>query len=266
MTFHTATTFHTTTFRVALFLGACLIAATVSAAEWGTLKGRFVFDGKKPEQAKINPNKDVEVCSKHPLLDESLVVGDEGGLANVVVFLRTKTTDIHPDYAAKATEKVVLDNKDCRFQPHMLAIRTGQPLEIKNSDPVGHNTNATLRVNPPFNVIVASGGMDTKTLKSAETLPVEVTCNIHPWMKGWLVVRPDPYFAVSEKDGTFEIKNLPAGKDLEFQVWQEKSGYVQKAKIGGKPADWARGRFKMTIKPGDNDLGEINLDPVQFAK
>jgi plastocyanin len=254
------------TCRVALIVGACLTAATASAAEWGNLKGRFIFDGKRPEPAKINPTKDVEVCSKHQLYDESLVVSEDGGIANIVVYLRTKNPEVHPDYAAKANEPVVLDNKGCRFEPHMVAVRTGQPLEIKNSDPVGHNTNATTRANPPFNVIIASGGTDTKTLKSAENLPVEVACNIHPWMKGWLVVRPDPYFAVSAEDGTFEIKNLPAGKELEFQVWQEKSGYVQKAKIDGKPADWARGRFKMTIKPGDNDLGEIKLDAVQFAK
>jgi hypothetical protein len=78
-------------------------------------------------------------------------------------------------------------------------------------------------------------------------------------MKGYLVVPPTPYAAVSDKDGKFEIKNLPAGTQLEFQVWHEGKGYVQKALVNGKDAGWAKGRFKMTIKPGDNDLGDIKV-------
>lgn len=252
--------------RLCLTLVFSLACSVGLAAEWGTLKGRFVYDGAKPTAAKITPTKDVEVCSQHQLYDESLVVGDDGGLSNVVVYVRTKGVDVHPDYASSQSGAVELDNKDCRFAPHVIGVRTGQPLEIKNSDPVGHNTNASLTINPPFNVIIPSGGSTTQNLKSAELLPAPVSCNIHPWMKGWLLVRPDPYFAISAEDGTFEIKNLPAGKELEFQVWQEKSGYVQNAKIDGKDAGWKRGRFKMTIKPGDNDLGEIKLDPAQFQK
>jgi hypothetical protein len=201
------------------------------------------------------------------VVDESLVVGDKGGLANVVIWVRgPKDVKVHPDYAKTAKDKVTLDNQHCRFQPHVTTMRTSQPLEVKNSDPFAHNTNIAGVANSLPNQVIPANSSDTKAVALPENLPVGVTCNIHGWMKGWLLVRSDPYFAVSDKDGNFEIKNLPAGTELEFQVYQEKTGYVQKAKIDGKDAGWVRGRFKMKIKPGDNDLGEVKLDPTQFNK
>lgn len=250
---------------IALIVSAALLQ-TARAEDWGTLTGRFVFDGKAPAAEKITVNKDQEVCGKHPLNDESLVVDDKGGLANVFVWVRTKDMKVAPSYDAKAKDKVVLDNHECRFEPHALAMRNTQQLEVKNSDSVGHNTNAALVSNAPFNGIIPAGKESDFTLSMAENTPATVTCNIHPWMKGYLLVRPDPYFAVSGKDGKFEIKDLPVGKELEFQVWQEKAGNVAKASIGGKDAGWNKGRFKYTIKPGANDLGEIKLDASQFNK
>ncbi len=90
-------------------------------------------------------------------------------------------------------------------------------------------------------------------------VPTPVTCNIHPWMKGYVVAKDNPYMAVSKPDGTFEIKDLPGG-ELEFQAWHEKSGYLA-------TPDWGkRGIFKYTIKEGDNDLGTIKLSPELFNK
>jgi hypothetical protein len=260
----TIRTIFTSAFAVTVFVAGALAAR---ADDWGTLTGRFVFDGKAPAPATITPDKDVEVCSKHPLNNESLIVADDGGVANVFVWVRTKDVKVAPEYAATANEKAVLDNHNCRFEPHALAIRTTQPLEIKNSDPMGHNTNgADLKANAPFNGVIPSGKDEDMTLSLAEPFPAKLTCNIHPWMNAYLLVRPDPYFALSGKDGKFEIKDLPAGTELEFQVWQEKAGNVEKAQLGGKDGNWKRGRFKYTIKPGANDLGDIKLDPSQFNK
>lgn len=234
------------------------------ADDWGTLSGRFIYDGKAPAPEAITPVKDQEVCGKHPLVDESLVVGPDGGLANVFVWVRTKNVKVAPEYEKTANDKVVLDNKDCRFEPHCLSMRTSQQLEIKNDDPVAHNTNVSLATNNPFNGIIEVGKSNDMKLDLAESVPAKVNCNIHTWMQGFLLVRPDPYFAISDKDGKFQIKDLPAGTELEFQVWQEKPGYVKKATIDGKDAGWKNGRFKYTIKPGDNNLGDIQVDPAQF--
>ena len=84
-------------------------------------------------------------------------------------------------------------------------------------------------------------------------------------MGGYVIVRKDPYAAVSDKDGKFEIKDLPAGKELEFVLWQEKPGYLKNATFKGGKTD-TRGRFKIKIKPGDNDLGDIKVNASMFKK
>jgi plastocyanin len=245
---------------------ALLVAAVARAAEWGTLSGRFVFDGKPPVFKPIPPTKDIEVCGKHEIPDEGLVVGKDGGIANVAVMLKTANPDVAPSYESGANEQVVLDNKDCRFQPHMAVVRTSQTLALKNSDPMGHNSKLTPLKNPEINPILPAGGDPIQYKFTAEEgIPVKVGCNIHPWMGAWLVVRKDPYAAVSGPDGKFTIKDLPAGKELEFALWQEESGYLKNVTYEGGKAD-ARGRFKFKLKPGENDLGDIKVSPSIFKK
>ncbi len=249
--------------------GAAETQAAAKATGWGTIKGRFVYDGTPPSPQPLNINKDVDVCGKHNLTNESIVVGDNNGLANVVLFVRgPKNVDIHPDYAATADQKAVLDNRDCHFVPHILAVRTGQQLEIKNSDPVGHNTNAALVSNSPFNVIISSNTQADQKLSTTEPWPVTVTCNIHPWMKGYLVVQPHPYVAISGKDGTFEIKNAPAGIPLEFQVWHEASTGNNGAVAVNRPdLKWqSTGRFTVTLQPDQVlDLQDIKVPASSLA-
>lgn len=253
---------------IAVAVLVLLVAAGTGAADWGTLTGRFVYDGKAPAPTKINVTKDLEVCGKHNLVDEDVVVGADGGLANAVVMLRTKLKDdeINPEYKSTADAVVVLDNKNCRFEPHVGVVRTSQTLELKNSDPIGHNSKVDPIVNPGINPILAAFGEPIKHKFSAEEgLPVKVGCNIHPWMGGWLVVRKDPYAAVSDATGKFTIKDLPAGKELEFRLWQEKSGYLKGVAFKGGKAD-TKGTFKLKIKPGENDLGDIKVSPSLFKK
>ena len=178
---------------------AVAFAASLPAAraeEWGTLKGRFTFGGAAPAASELKADKDVEVCGKHKLLSEEMVVGADKGVANVVVFLRDKNIKVHPDLAATKNEKVVLDNKNCRFEPHVAFVQTGQTLVLKNSDTVGHNSNVATIKNPPSNSLIPAGGETAITFANDEAIPAQVTCNIHPWMKSWLVVRPNPYAAV----------------------------------------------------------------------
>jgi plastocyanin len=244
---------------------AALAVSAVHADEWGTIKGKFVFGGAAPAATELKADKDVEVCGKHKLLAEELVVSADKGIANVVVFVRDKGVKVHPDLAAPG-DKVVLDNKDCRFDPHVAVVRTGQTLVIRNSDTVGHNSNVATIKNSPSNNLIPAGGEATVTFASEEAIPAQVTCNIHPWMKSWLVVRPNPYATVSKADGSFEIKNVPTGGEIELQIWHEKAGYVGEVTVGGKAEKIAKGRKKVKVAAGDNDLGEMVLDANLFKK
>src|SRR4029079_10357853 len=133
------------------FIAALLYLFVVgaSAAEWGTLKGRFLVDGSAPKPAPVTITKDPEYCGKHNLVSDSVVVGKDNSLVNAVVYLRAplgKKIDIHPEYETKLKEPVVLDNHFCTFNPHIVLWRVGQKLTIKNSDPpaIGHNTKIDL--------------------------------------------------------------------------------------------------------------------------
>ncbi|MEX0642316.1 MAG: hypothetical protein WD468_06425 [Pirellulales bacterium] len=229
--------------------------AAISAAEWGSIKGRFLVDGVAPKPAPLIVTKDQFCIDKKPM-NESVVVGDDGGLANAVVYVRLARgdkIDVHPDYAAALSKPIELDNKGCHFVPHVTLVRAGQPLILKNSDPVGHNTNVGV-----FNQIIPSGGQTQTKIDREAALPIPVSCNIHPFMKGYVLVQNHPYMAVSAEDGTFEIANIPAGKH-EFAFWHESPGYMQNLKLAGATTD-RRGRAELTIAAGKPlDLGTIKM-------
>ncbi|MFM9009335.1 MAG: hypothetical protein ACKON8_00265, partial [Planctomycetota bacterium] len=172
---------------------------------------------------------------------------------------------VSPEAAKAAAAKVELDNANCRFEPHVTFVQVGQELVVKNSDTVGHNSNIATIKNPPSNNLIPAGGTASLKFASDEAIPAQVTCNIHPWMKGWLLVRPNPYAAVSKADGTFEIKDLPVG-ELELQFWHEKAGYLGEMSIGGKAEKASKCRKKVTVTAGGTDLGEIVLAPAVFQK
>jgi plastocyanin len=252
-------------------VAAMVMAGSASAAGWGNLKGKFVLDGKAPTPAKLKVDKDVEVCAPGGAapLDESLVVSEKGEIANVIVALFVKAGGkkpaIHDDYAKDLKEAKEFDNMVCRFEPRIQLVRVGQDLILKNSDKVGHNVKGDLLVNPPFNDNLPAGASLKKTLKSAEKLPaLPVSCSIHPWMRGYVVVRDDPYMAVSAKDGTFEIKNIPEG-EWTFRVWHERSGYIED--VNGKKKSWDKGQVSVKVAPGkDVDLGEIKVPVSEFPE
>lgn len=253
--------------RTAATLAAlALFAGPAFADEWASIKGKFVFGGAAPSAAELKADKDVEVCGKHKLVAEELVVGADKSIANVVVFVCDKEVKVNPEAGkASAAGKVVLDNKDCRFEPHVAFVQTGQELVIKNSDTVGHNSNVATVKNPPSNNLIPAGGETAMKFTSDEAIPAQVTCNIHPWMKGWLLVRPNPYAAVSRADGTFEIKDVPVG-EVELQFWHEKAGYIGEMTINGKAEKASKGRKKVAVAAAGTDLGEIVLPPAIFQK
>ena len=251
-----------------------LIAVTVvvlgytSAAHagGGTLKGKFTYGGDAPKAAAVAVTTDKAFCGKKPLVDESVVVGPKGGLANVIVYLylsRGDTVKVDPAYDALKAEKVHLDNVACRFEPHVALLWTEQKIVFGNQDTIGHNTKVD-SASKPMNPLLPAGGELEVQFEESERLPVSVGCNIHPWMRGWLVVRDNPYFAATDAEGNFEIKNIPAG-DWTFQIWHESIGYVREVKVAGKDVEWSRGRVEVSITDGGTeDLGEVTVPAEAF--
>jgi len=242
-----------------------LLAAPAWADEWGTIKGKFVFQGDAPAAAALKADKDVEVCGKHKLLAEELVVGADKGIQNVVVFVRDKDVKVNPEVAAAAkAQNVELDNKDCRFEPHVVFVQTGQELVIKNSDTVGHNSNITTIKNRASNALIPAGGKSPVKFSVEESIPAGVTCNIHPWMKAWVVIRGNPYAAVTKPDGSFEIKGVPVG-EVELQLWHEKAGNLAEVATAQGKAD-KKGRIKVKVAAAGTDLGAIPVAAAAFNK
>jgi hypothetical protein len=243
-----------------IVLSATVWQQSADGAGWGSVKGRFVLDGTPPEMAALDASKE-PFCVQHHPLDQSVLVGDDGGLANAVIFIKLGRRDkieVHPDYEATARDSIVLDNHGCTFVPHITLARAGQTLVVKNSDPVGHNTNLKLRANGNVNPTIAAGAQFEKSLTKGEALPLPVDCNIHTFMHGYILVQDHPYMAASAEDGTFEIKNVPAGKH-EFQFWHEASGYLQSLKYQGGALN-RQGRTDLTTVDGQTlDLGEIKV-------
>jgi len=239
-------------------------AADAKSTGWATLRGTFVYQGQPPELKPLSTGgKDGAVCDKHAIPNESLLV-DAGtkGIKHVVVFAR-KVSRIHDSYAANEKAEVVFDQKDCVFLSHVIPVRLGQTLVIKNSDPIGHNSNISPVGDVAVNPLLPAGGELRHVFKRAQTTPVAVTCNIHPWMKAYVLPRTDPYVAVTGADGSFEIANLPAGEEIEFQVWHEKAKGTQGALEAKK--EWAKGRFKLTLNAGETkDVGTIQVLPGAF--
>ena len=259
-----------TSLLVGLLIAA--VSPPLQAQEWGDVTVQFIYDGPAPKQAPVIVNKDPQFCGKFKLVDESLVVNKgNGGVANVVFFIRVaprkKSPPVHPEYAKTANANIKLDNNKCRFEPHIVTLRTTQTLDVGNSDTVGHNSYIQPFVNPPQNPLIPAGRVVKFKFPAVEyRVPAcPISCSIHPWMKAYLVVQEHPYMGVSDKDGKIVLKNVPAGK-WTFQAWQEAAGYVSKLKLNGKPTEWRRGRFDLTVKPGQNDLGKAKLAPALFKK
>jgi hypothetical protein len=254
----------------------CLVAVQSSvqpsmAAEWGDVTMKFIYDGAVPVPEKIVPTKDIAVCGKHNLVDESLVVNKENkGIAGVVGYIYMRrgaaAPAVHPDYAKTANAKVKLDNSNCRFEPHVVFMRTSQQLVVGNTDPVGHNTNVATFNNAGQNIVIPAAGQIKMNFPVEERVPTKVACNIHPWMSAVLVIRESPYGGVSDKNGVLTFKNVPVGK-WTFRLWHERPGYVGHrvaVKFGGKEVKWGRGALTVDVKPGTNDLGEIEIPAAAF--
>lgn len=234
-------------------------AETGSAAGWGDLQVRFSLDGVPPPPTPIDTSLRPE-CSKLELVDETLVVGSKRGIKNVFVWLLTDVNAVHPDVEALAKRDVTIHVQNCRIEPRSTVIAVGQTVHFKNHDSFGHNTcwMPWASDNPHNSRVLPAESSLSQKFPAPEGRPMDVVCYIHPWMKGYLHVRPNLYAAVSNRDGLATIPKLPAGKHT-FCAWSER--YLQGAKINGKDAGWKKGRFEAEIKEGETTRLDVTVTP-----
>jgi hypothetical protein len=224
---------------------------------WGELQVRFTLDGEPPPVKKLDLSSKPE-CSKLDLLDETLVVNAKGGIKNVFVWLVSEPKAVHPDTEAAMKRDVSIHIQGCRFEPRSSIVAVGQVLHIKNRDPFGHFARIFTLKNDELSPAIPTGLVQSKTFQHAESTPSGIGCNIHPWMSGHLLIRPNLYAAVSNRDGLVTIAKLPAGKHT-FCAWSER--YLQGAKINGQDAGWKKGRFEADIKDGETTRIDVTVAP-----
>jgi plastocyanin len=228
--------------------------------DWVTIKGQVKLT-KAPEPKKIDVTTDKEHClSKGDLKYEDVIVNPKGGgVKNLIVWLRPDNPNrrapfpqqqIHPDLAkqkVKAKNHVV-DQPCCQFVPRVVAAREGDTIEFKNSAPVNHNVNYNSDTEPFNNNMAPNTAKTTKPLQ-AQSSPITFKCDIHPWMQGRARVFDHPYFATTDADGNFEIKNAPKGK-WRIVYWHENGFHKGRDGANGFPVDTTK--------------GDVTLDPIEL--
>lgn len=236
-----------------------LLCLPAVASETATVAGRFVVVGELAKPAAIVVEKD-PFCEKCQPVDETVLVGADGGLANAVVWVRVprgRTLPLPEGDAAAIAEPLELTNKRCRFSPRVSLLRVGQPLVLKNADPTAHNTKIGVVRSGAVNSVIPAKGEVRVVMERAESRPAPVSCSIHPFMRGHVLVRADPFMAVSGADGRFTISGLPPGEH-QLQLWHETGSLADSETALG--ATDRRGRLRISVEAGGTtDLGEVRI-------
>lgn len=216
-----------------------------------------------PVEQELKFRAGMQVCGKQQLVDESLIVNKQNRGIRDVVLWAYKPNRVHPGFAKQNNQPVVVDNKNCRFEPHVVLVSTSRKLQVTNTDNFAHNYFAQFFKNNSVNPLVTPHAAVDFKFTSAESVPIVAKCSIHSWMNGVVLVQDHPYMASSDEDGKFELRNLPSG-DLTICVWHQKMGWIKEVLIDNKKANWKRGRYR--IKLEDNEDHTFVVDPKLFAK
>jgi len=218
--------------------------ATVDTATAGTISGTIHFAGTQPERLQIDMAQDPACALSNPgtNLAEQYVIHD-GKVANVFVYVKEGLTG--KVYAPPQTP-VVLDQKGCRYTPHVIGVMAGQPVEFRNSDPTMHNVHPapTSAGNEPFDISQPPMGGTTRKTFAQPELMLPVRCNNHPWMNAFINVAANPFYSVSDNEGHFEIKGLPPGT-YTIVALHEKLG-SNSAQVTVKPQQRIESNFTFT--------------------
>ncbi len=216
-------------FVLAAALGMASLGAT-RLAHAGAIAGTVVFTGEVDEHRKVPITIDQYICGKEKDA-EDIVLGPHRGVRSAVVWLS------NPPPGARwenPPAKVEMDQKGCVFVPRVVIVPTGGTVEFLNSDRLLHNLHSTSNTNPSFNRTQPKGRTIPIVFTKADI--VRVGCDLHSWMRGWVVVADHPYYAITDDAGAFSIPNVPAGK-YTLQLWHETLGTrSREVVVGGQDA------------------------------
>jgi hypothetical protein len=202
--------------------GAVLALLLATQSNAATVTGKVVFSGAKPAVRNIDmsANPACERSHSTPQKSETAVLNSNGTLRYTFVWIKAGLPN---KPWPTPTEHAQIDQKGCMYTPHVLAVMTNQPIDIRNDDPTNHNIHPLPKINQEWNESQPpKGDPKTKSFPREEVM-IPVKCNVHPWMRAYIGVVRHPFFAVTGDDGTFTIKNLPAGT-YTLEAWHETYG------------------------------------------
>ena len=200
---------------------APMTSAPADLGSLGTVNGKVSLDGDAPAADTIQMAADPNCGRLHSsdVMTEFFVVGDDGGLANAFVYLKSGLAYTYP----VPSEPALIDQTGCVYVPHVLGIQTGQTLEIRNSDETLHNIHAMPKNNKEFNIGQPIKGLTTKKVFDKPEVMVPFKWDVHKWMNSYAGVVDHPFFAVTGPDGSFSLEGVPAG-DYVVEAWHERLG------------------------------------------
>ena len=218
------------------------VANPVDPATAGTITGTIRLEGTPPAGQPINMSSD-PYCEKQPARStEAVLTGSGGTLQNVFVYVKDGLGE--RAFPVPATP-VVLDQKSCRYVPHVMGIQVGQTLDILSSDNTLHNVHAMPERNREFNQAHQLAGIKHTHVFSTKEVMIPFKCDVHKWMNAYIGVLDHPFYAVTGANGTFELKGLPPGM-YTIEAWHEKLGtQTQTVTIGEKQTSDVAFTFKI---------------------
>lgn len=203
---------------------AFLMLFVIGESQGGDVVGRVSVSGSAPKMSVINMQVDPACVriNEVPVISQEVDINEFSGLRNVVVFIENV-----PGFKVNPpSERVVLQQLNCMFVPHVLAFQSGQPLVLRNSDPTLHNQHLNAKNNKMFNMALPMQDMETeKILRYPEIM--KINCDVHRWEHAYIAVFDHPYFSVTDSNGSFHIQELPAGRYV-IKAWHEYYGEEEK--------------------------------------
>ena len=200
-------------------LGWCCAAG---AADRGVIKGTVKWGAEKIPQREVIPTNTDPNCARmrrgKPLFSERLVVNANDTVKNVFVYIKSGLPQQRKWRVPRTP--AVLDQRGCRYEPHVIGIMAGQKLVIRNSDRTLHNINCKPKHNAGFNKAQPMPGLKYEHVFHDPEFMIRLKCNVHPWMMAYCAVMEHPFFDVTNDGGRFEIKGLPSGEYI-LATWHE---------------------------------------------